>query len=82
MVDEGNQDRLHQPADRRRRTLAEQQQVDRLAKRQAAHDLVERIPANEDLVRRDARQRGSPLAVRFAWLRPPFDRNWLPRLFC
>ena len=45
-------------------TLAHEQQVDRLAERQPAHDLVERIAAHEDLVRLDAGQRRAPFLVR------------------
>ena len=48
VIDERHQHRLHQAADARRRTLAHQQQVDRLAERQPAHDLVERIAAQRE----------------------------------
>ena len=68
VIDERHQHRFHQAADARRRTVAHQQQVDRLAERQPAHHLVERIAAHEDLVRLDARQGGAPLLVRHAAL--------------
>ena len=61
VIDERHEDRLHQAADRRRRHLAHEQQVDRLAEGEAPHDLVERVAAHQDLVRLDAGERRPPL---------------------
>ncbi len=63
VVDERHQHRFHQAGDRRRRRLAHQQQVDRLAESQPSHHLVEGIAADEDLVRFDAGQRRTPLVI-------------------
>ena len=72
MIDERYQHRLHHSADTGRRALAYQQEIDRLSERQPAHDLVERVAAQEDFVRLDARQRGAPLLVDDALLPATF----------
>jgi hypothetical protein len=50
MVDEGDENRLHQPADSGRGTLAQEEQVNRLAERQPAHDRVQRVTANKNVI--------------------------------
>jgi hypothetical protein len=57
------------------------QQVDRLAERQAPHHLVERIAADDDLVRLDAGERRAPLLVlSAASAHAALDAGWLIRL--
>ena len=82
VIDERDEQRFHQPAHARRRDLADEQQVDRFAERQPAHDLVERVAADEDLVRLDARQRRAPLVAAVpAWRRRPVRaRSWRRRV--
>ena len=62
VVDERDEHRVHQPADRRRRQLAGEQQIDRLAEVDAAHQLVEPVAAHENAVRLDVREAGRPRA--------------------
>ena len=76
VIDRRHQHGVQHPADRRRRQLAHQQQIDRFGERQPAHHLVERVAADEDLVRRDRRQRRSASGRRVVrGLRAALDRS-------
>ena len=64
VVERRHEDRVQHPADRRRRQLAHQQQIDGVGERQPAHHLVERVAADQDRVRRDRGQRRLPAVAR------------------
>ena len=59
VIERRDQDGVQHPADRRRRQLAHQQQIDGVGERQPSHHLVEGVAADQDRVRRDRRQRRS-----------------------
>ena len=60
VIDRRHEHGVEHAADRRRRQLAHEQQIHRVGEREASHHLVERVPTDEDLVRRDRRERGLP----------------------
>ena len=62
VIERRHQHGVQHPADRRRRQLAHQQQIDRVGERQPAHHLVERVAADQDRVRRD--RRSAPICQR------------------
>jgi hypothetical protein len=77
VVDERHQHGFHHAADGGRGQLTDEQQIDRFAERQAAHHLVERVSAYQNLVRLDGRQRRAPSVLAGPRLRSTFHHGGL-----
>ena len=60
VVERRHEHRVQHAADRRRRQLAHEQEIDRFGEAEPPHHLVHGIPADEDLVRRDLGERRLP----------------------